>query len=250
MGRMRLVLVLTSTLAAGLIAAPPALAVTTPSSPTSIPGSYTFTTQQGVPFTLMSGSNHLIIPPTCCTDDAVFRLSTSLSGAFKLPFKLNVYGNPYSQVIVSSNGNMQFGVATGSTAFSNNPLPDTTSGFAGPTLFPFWDDLFMDPTDTSHFFQEGIFTQTSGTKPHRTFVISWQGHAYSSQSYFALAQAVFKEGSSTIRFRYGAPDNQAGFAPSETIGAQPNGTTATQIAFDPPPPGLVSTGTQFTLIHH
>ena len=240
MRRVRLMLALAVALAVGLIAAPSASA--------GIPGSYTFTAKSGVTFTLLSGNKHLIIPATGTTDDALFTMSTSMPGAFKLPFKLNVYGNPYSHVRVSSNGNMQFGIGNGgSAAFSNDPLP--SADFAGPTLMPFWDDLYMVPSDTSHFFREGIFTQTSGTKPHRTFIISWQGHAYSSESYFILAQVVFKEGSSTIRFRYGAPDNQTGFAPSETIGAQANGTE-TQIAFDPPPPGLVPTGTQFTLIHH
>jgi hypothetical protein len=237
----KLMLALATALAIGLIAALPA-------SAKPIPGSYTFTTQQGVTFTLLSGNKHLIIPASGNTDDALFTLSTSKSGARKLPFRLNVYGNPYSQVRVSSNGNLQFGVGSGgSAAFSNDLLPSTD--FAGPTLMPFWDDLYMVPSDTSHFFREGIYTRTSGTKPHRTFIISWQGHAYSSESYFILAQAVFKEGSSTIRFRYGTPDNQTGFAPSETIGAQANGTW-TQIAFDPPPPGLVSSGTQFTLTHH
>jgi len=240
MRRVRLLLALAVALAVGLIAAPSASA--------AIPGSYTFTTFQGVPYKLLSGNSHLIIPATGATDDALFTLSRARSGAFHLPFRLNVYGTSYGQVRVSSNGNLQFGVGTGgSAAFTNDPLPSTD--FSGPTLMPFWDDLYMVPSDTSHFFREGIYTQTSGTAPHRTFVISWQGHAFSSESYFVLAQAVFKEGSSTIRFRYGTPDNQTGFAPSETIGAQANGTW-TQIAFDPPPPGLVPTGTQFTLIHH
>src|SRR6266480_56045 len=165
-------------------------------------------------------------------------------GAFKLPFKLNVYGNPYSHVRVSSNGNMQFGIGNGgSTAFSNDPLP--SADFAGPTLMPFWDDLYMVPSDTSHFFREGIYTQTSGTAPHRTFIISRQGHAFNNESYLVLAEAIFTEGSSTIRFRYGTDDCQGTFLPSETIGAQASGTW-TQIVFNPPCSGLVSSGTQFT----
>lgn len=240
MRRVRLMLALAVALAVGLIAAPSASA--------SIPGSYTFKTFQGASFTLLSGNSHLIIPAAGATDDTLFTINRSKSGAFHVPFTLNVYGNTYTQVRVSSNGNLQFGVGGGgSAAFSNDPLP--SAAFPGPTLMPFWDDIFMVPSDTSHFFREGIYTQTSGTAPHRKFIISWQGHAFSSESYFVLAQVIFTEGSSTIRFRYGAPDNQTGFAPSETIGAQANGTS-TQIAFDPPPPGLVSTGTQFTLTHH
>ena len=240
MRRVRLLLALAVALAVGLIAAPSASA--------AIPGSYTFTTFQGVPYKLLSGSSNLIIPATGATDDALFTLSRARGNQFHLPFRLNVYGTSYGQVRVSSNGNLQFGVGTGgSAAFTNDPLP--SADFSGPTLMPFWDDLFMVPSDTSHVFREGIFTLTSGTAPHRKFYISWQGHAFNNESYLVLAEAIFTEGSSTIRFRYGTDDCQGTFLPSETIGAQRTGNW-TQIVFDPPCSGLVSAGTQFTLVHH
>jgi hypothetical protein len=235
----------TASLAATVIAASPALA--------AVPGTYTYTTQNGVSFPLYTSG--LIIPSTGATDDTTILLSTTGSGATKLAFPLTVYGFKYNKVEVSSNGNLQFG-GSNDTAYSNNPLPDPQfyTGGNNATLFPFWDDLYFVPSDTGHFFREGIYTHKSGTKPHRTLVISWQGHSYNSESYFVLAQAVFKEGSQTIRFRYGAPDNQTGFAPSETIGSQFYSPTTSndflQIAFDPLPPGVVSSGTQFTLTHH
>lgn len=240
MRRVRLLLALAVALAVGLIAAPSASAAN--------PGSYTFSTFQGVPYKLLSGNSHLIIPAAGATDDALFTLSRSRGGAFHLPFRLNVYGTSIGNLRVSSNGNLQFGVGSGgSAAFSNDPLP--SAAFSGPTLMPFWDDLYMVPSDTSHFFREGIYTLTSGTAPHRKFYISWQGHAYNNEAYLVLAEAIFTEGSSTIRFRYGTDDCQGAFTPSETIGAQASGTW-TQIVFNPPCSGLVSSGTQFTLVHH
>jgi hypothetical protein len=230
-----------------------ATVIAAPTASAAVPGTYTFTTQHGVAFPLYTKG--LIIPANSETDDTITTLSTTSSGAKKLPFALTVYGFKYTSVNVSSNGNLQFG-GTADAAFSNNPLtdPQFSTGGNNATLFPFWDDLYFVPSDTSHFFREGIYTHTSGSAPHKTFVISWQGHAYSSESYFVLAQAVFKQGSQTIKFRYGAPDNQASLAPSETIGAQfiscCTSTDFLQIAFDPPAPGAVSSGTQFTLTHH
>ncbi|MGN6377340.1 MAG: hypothetical protein ACTHNU_00155 [Gaiellales bacterium] len=230
-----------------------ATVVAAPSASAAVPGTYSFTNQSGVSFPLYTSG--LIIPASGATDDATIQLTTTSSGAFRLPFPLVVYGHKYLKVEVSSNGNLQFG-GSNDDAYSNNPLPDPQfyTGGANATLFPFWDDLYFVPSDTSHFFREGIYTHTSGATGHKTFVISWQGHSYSSESYFVLAQAVFKQGSQTIKFRYGAPDNQTGFAPSETIGTQFISPTTSndflQLAFDPPPPGVVSSGTQFTLTHH
>jgi hypothetical protein len=66
-----------------------------------------------------------------------------------------------------------------------------------------------------------------------------------------LAQVIFHQGSQNVQFRYGASDNQGSFPPSETIGIQLGGSSHfRQIAFDPPPPGAVQPGTQFTLTHH
>jgi hypothetical protein len=118
-------------------------------------------------------------------------------------------------------------------------------------MMPFWDDLYIDPADTSLPFQQGIFTKTTGEAPHRVFTISWQGRKFGNATYAVLAQVIFHERSQNVQYRYGAPDNQGTTAPSETIGIQLSGPSHfRQIAFDPPPPGAVQAGTQFTLTHH
>jgi hypothetical protein len=239
MHRCRWLLTLCAVGAIALIAAPTAAA--------SVPGYYIITKQSGKTFHLISGQNHNLI--SSATDDTLTTLSRSASGAAHLPFRLPAYGTTYGSVQVSSNGDLTFGATGGSPAFSNEALP--TADFTAPTMMPFWDDLFFDPADMSLAFRQGIFTKTTGEAPHRVFTISWQGRAFRSAAYAVLAQVIFHEGSQNVQYRYGAPDNQAASPPSETIGIQLGGPSHfRQIAFDPPPPGAVQAGTQFTLTHH
>ena len=81
------------------------------------------------------------------------------------------------------------------------------SGYGGPflnTLFPYYDDLRTDETDTCA--DCGIFTQTLGTAPNRQFVIRWK------TTYFNLAgtaefEVLLTEGSDTLSAIYGASAN-------------------------------------------
>src|SRR5437870_1325769 len=68
-------------------------------------------------------------------DDAVLSIP--------LPFPVNFYGMSYSNATVSTNGTLKF--TTNSTSYTNGCLPSAT--FAGPVIFPFWDDLYT--TDTA-----------------------------------------------------------------------------------------------------
>jgi hypothetical protein len=211
------------------------------------PGSYIVSRQNGVPFTLMSSRNLLV----GAADDSLVYMSTTFTGVNRMPFPVTIYGKSFSKMTISTNGNIQFGVCCtgGTAAFTNQSLPTAT--FAKPMLAVFWDDLFMTPDDLTHPIREGIFVLTTGTKPHRQLTISFQGHAFSNETYFVLAQAVFTEGSQTIKFRYATADDQNGFTPSETIGVQgPGGALAhaTQVAFNPNP-GATTAGRQYTFQH-
>lgn len=217
------------------------------SSASAATGTYVVSRQDGVTFQLLTTRNLLL----GTTDDALFRVSTSLTGVNRMPFPVVVYGSKFTKMTISSNGNIQFGVCCvgGTTAFTNQSLPTAT--FSKAALAVFWDDLFFAPDDPSHFFKEGIFTKISGVAPHRKYLISWQGHSFGSESYFVLAQVLFTEGSQTIRFRYGVSDLQGAFSPSETIGVQgPGGAVApaTQVAFNPSSPATVA-GRQYTFQH-
>ena len=80
-----------------------------------------------------------------------------------LPFPYCLYGNTYTSVNLSSNGNAQF--LTNDTAFTNQCLPWTAHN---DTICPYWDDLYLV---NSGF---GIFTSISGTAPNRIFNIEWR----------------------------------------------------------------------------
>lgn len=96
-----------------------------------------------------SGSDVTI---TTSTDDVVYGpISLNLSG-----FKF-FGGATQSQVIISTNGNLQFG--TGDGAYSNTSFPYVT-----PMIAPFWDDLILPP---------GSITYNNATAGQ--FVASWIG---------------------------------------------------------------------------
>jgi hypothetical protein len=168
-------------------------------------------TTTGSTFTVLSRGNlvHGLV------DDQLFFLSTTGSGLHRLPFPLRLYNQTYQNIAISSNGNVQFGVlpGQGSTEFRNDCL--TTAAFGHPALLAYWDDLFFDSADTSRGFPQGIFTRVSGTAPHRTFLISWQGEENHDQALSALAQAFFTEGSPNVTVIYGTTG-----ALSATIGIQ------------------------------
>ncbi|MCW2636988.1 MAG: peptidase [Blastococcus sp.] len=162
------------------------------------PGSYSISAGGGAVFAQLS-SNNLVSGPV---DDALFFVSTTGSGLGRLPFPLHLYNQTYVNAAISSNGNIQPGISSGgTTAFTNNCLPSAT--FGRSVVLPFWDDLFFDSNDTAHGFIEGVFTRTSGSAPHRKFLVSWQGHLFSDAGSIVMAQVTFNENSQTVTYAYG-----------------------------------------------
>jgi hypothetical protein len=205
----RVVTAFTAVVAAVILTATQASAVTT--------GHYSFAASGGASFQFLTSGN--LVSGTA--DDVIFHLSTTASGIHRLPFALHLYNQTYTNLAVSTNGNVQPGTTTGNSTFSNDCLP--TSQFGRPLVAPFWDDLFFDSNDTSHGFMEGVFVRTSGTAPHRKFLISWQGHFFSASSSLVLAQVLFTEGSQNVQFVYGlngSTTNPQSGGSSATIGIQ------------------------------
>jgi hypothetical protein len=201
----------TVAVAAVILTATQASAVTT--------GHYNFAASGGASFAFLT-SNNLVSGQA---DDALYYLTTTGSGVHRLPFALHLYNQTYKNIAISTNGNVQPGVISpgGTTAFTNTCLPSAT--FGKPAVLPFWDDLFFDSTDTSHGFMEGVFVRTSGSAPHRKFLISWQGHFFSASSALVEAQVVFNEGSQTVQYIYGlsgSSTNPESGGSSATIGIQ------------------------------
>lgn len=209
----RVVTAFTAAVAAVILTATQASAVT--------PGHYNFTRSSGS-FTFLTGGNLV----SGQVDDTLFYLSTTGSGLHRLPFALHLYNQSYTNIAISANGDIQPGVTTGGgvSGFNDytNACPLPASAFGRPLLAVFWDDLFFDSNDTSHGFTEGVFVRTSGTAPHRKFLVSWQGHHINDASGTVLAQALFQEGSQTVTYSYliGNASNSNSTGASATIGIQ------------------------------
>lgn len=79
-----------------------------------------------------------------------------------LPFPFSFYGQTYTSGNVCTNGFITFG--TGTCPFTNSGIP--SAGTPNNAIYPFWDDLFVDPPTGS------MFTSTLSS-PNR-FVIEWR----------------------------------------------------------------------------
>ena len=160
------------------------------------PGHYAINGTNGATFPFLTSGNLV----SGAADDVLFYLSTTGTGIHKLPFALHLYNQSYTNVAISTNGNVQPGVTSpgGTAAYNNTCLPTTATG--RPLVAPFWDDLAFDSNDTSHGFMEGVFVRTTGSAPHRKFTVSWQGHLFSINNTNPLvaAQVTFAEGSQTV----------------------------------------------------
>jgi hypothetical protein len=175
-------------------------------------------------------------------DDALFGLSTGAPGPRRLPFPLHVYNQTFRTAVVSANGDVQLGVTVGQA--SAQPVSEClpSRAFPRPTVLPFWDDLQFDSGRTVAGASEGIYLHTAGSAPHRTFLISWQGRLRGTRT-VVLAQALFREGSQTLTFRYGRFGGD-----TATIGVQAQRElTQTQLNCDAGGP-IVQTGTVLTFV--
>ena len=81
-----------------------------------------------------------------------------------LPFPFTFYGTTYTDVHVSSNGNLQF--ANDNPQFFNECMYSSPVAEMGDMIAPFWDDLDLT-------FYGYLETTTVGDAPNRIFVIEW-----------------------------------------------------------------------------
>jgi hypothetical protein len=124
----------------------------------------------------------------------------------RLPFALHLYNQAYKNIAVGSNGNIQPGITAPGGVAGAQPwscLPTTVFG-GKPSISVFWHPDGLGYIGAG----KGIFTRTTGTAPHRTFRISWQGFIEVTAPTMVNAQAVFTEGSQTVTFLYGATNAQ------------------------------------------
>ena len=179
-----------------------------------IPG-YTFDNTVAQGFTDISATGTALN----LTDDGVAPVT--------MPFNFELYGASSNQLCVSNNGNMAFGTATCSGAFTNEPLPSATLG--GAAIVPYWDDLDEESGNVYH--------QAMGSAPNRVFIVQWhqRPHFPGPNANTVTFQAVLRETANTLNFYYldttfGDPATNNGA--SATVGLQQSTTVANQYSFD------------------
>jgi hypothetical protein len=109
-----------------------------------------------------------------------------------LPFPFTLYGQTFTSVNLSSNGNAQF--TTTDNTWTNICLPWTTHNY---TIYPYWDDQLTNGAGG------GIFTSVTGTAPNRIFNIEWRT-TYFSGGGSANYELRLYEGQSRFDVIYGS----------------------------------------------
>lgn len=156
----------------------------------------------------------------CQDDDAV--LPVTLPAGFVFEF----YGTPVTQLRADTNGVLVFNAGSVTSTAANGALP--ASAYAAPALFALWDDLDMSAATASG---GGIYTQTSGTAPNRTFDVEWRAvrwvqGAATPQSPTLVFTVRLHETTNLIELYYKAVTGNGGGASgsSATVGIQGAGT--------------------------
>jgi Secretion system C-terminal sorting domain len=158
-------------------------------------------------YNMTTSTGNAIVPGTTLVP---LTQGDDLTATVTLPFTYSAYDVPYTQVNVSTNGNIQF--TTNSTTFTNVcPLPASIMGVA---FHPHWDDLH-----TGRNAAEGIYTSVSGSAPNRIFNIEWRAEYFTPATNAVVVnfQARIYEGQQRIDFIYGNVQNNG---VSASIGIQ------------------------------
>ena len=110
------------------------------------------------------------------------------------PFPVTVYGSSYTSGYVTDNGSLQLLTSNGG-ALRRRFMPLAINGF-DRALIPYLGDLRTDESG------DGIFTATTGSAPHRQFVIEWRT-TYFQRAGTANFEIILPEDSATLSVIYG-----------------------------------------------
>jgi len=120
----------------------------------------------------------------------------SISNSVSLGFSFIFGGVSYNQIMISTNGWINFGSTTGGvSAQINYENSLTNAGTIKPALMPLWDDLKNTTTPTY---------VVSGTAPNRIFKIEWKDQKwdYAATNNVISFQVWLYETSNIIQYKY------------------------------------------------
>ena len=126
-----------------------------------------------VPATPDSDASGVICRPSSATyeqpSNALSLTGDDAETSVGLPFPVRLYGVDYGTASIGTNGLISFTPGARATQFTNVPLPEPDPSLApGAAVFPFWDDLEVQPgVGSIHF---GL----SGDAPQRRVIIEWR----------------------------------------------------------------------------
>jgi hypothetical protein len=114
-----------------------------------------------------------------------------------LPFPVLFYGTNYTTANIGTNGFMLLNPGT-NRGLGNANLP---TAIAGACLYPFWDDLDINPATTAN---AGVYTRTDGVAPNRIFTIEWYnaGHFADVANQVITFQIRLFENGNRIQYKY------------------------------------------------
>jgi hypothetical protein len=159
-----------------------------------------------------------------------------------IPFSYALYGQSFTNITLSSNGNAQF--TTMGTDFTNVCLPWTNHNL---TIFPYWDDQRTDANTGCASYPGGtcgIFTSVTGSAPNRIFNIEWRAVYFAAPTTRANHELRLYEGQSRFDVIYGEVANAN---TSATAGVQRDNTAFNQY-FCNGAGGAATGGQSYTLI--
>ena len=158
----------------------------------------TFTQDEIYSAATFAGSNFVDISST----GTALGLATFGESLVNLGFNFDFYGTNYTNVYVNDFGVLTFGAASPNTgeAYQNEDFSTGNTLNGLPVIAPFWDVLGADRTNS-----DDIYTQVVGTVGNRELIVQYNDiviYFDDTPGETITFQAVLKEGSNEIEFRY------------------------------------------------
>jgi hypothetical protein len=147
-----------------------------------------------------------------------------------LPFSFNFYGSDYATAYVSSSGSISF--LHDYPSGYNFPIPDPN--LPNGAIFPFWDDLWVDPV------RSGVYTRVDGTAPNRRFIIEWRNVDLMSDAYLGRQsglnfEAVLQEDGNILMQYAPSTSGEGALGSSASAGIEDeSGAVGLQYSYDQP----------------